>query len=112
MAADAEARERLGSLVAARLGPLKNALASTLQPEPEQKEACFLYVGMLALAASDPVVDIFELEAGMLLVARRASLNAKRMAVCAECFLATFSHDTPCVVSKRSMSAPRTTICK
>jgi len=63
LAADAEARERL----AARLVALKNALASTLQPEPEQKEARFLYAGMLALAASDPVVDTFELAAGMLL---------------------------------------------
>jgi len=63
LAADAEARERL----AARLVALKNALASTLQPEPEQKEARFLRTGMLALAASDPAVDTFELAAGMLL---------------------------------------------
>lgn len=63
LVADAEARERL----AARLVALENALNGAQEPEPEQKEACFLHAGMLALAASDPAVDTFELAAGMLL---------------------------------------------
>jgi hypothetical protein len=73
LAADAEARVRLAKAetlsrerlvyVLDRLG----TLASTHQPEPEQKEARFLHAGMLALAASDPAVDTFELAAGMLL---------------------------------------------
>ena len=67
LVADAKARERLAARLAARLVALKNALASTHQPKPEQKEARFLHAGMLALAASDPAVDTFELAAGMLL---------------------------------------------
>ena len=63
LVADAEARERL----AARLVALENALNGAQEPEPEQKEARFLHAGMLALAASDPAVDTFELAAGMLL---------------------------------------------